>query len=220
MKLVSIIILLLSTWSVPSDAAEIGKEGIASSAVIRVDLAREKPHVLFVNVHHALPLIRLQSAASAVQADAMVRIAVAESQELGKLNPFDRDFSDKRFSKNAKLIVYVINDPKQASFVSAMGQWAVVNIHGFDAGLPVNEPDRYDRRLRQLMLKGFGLAVGLGMSNNAGCVLYYKSFTPEGIDQAGLGFWFDAHATILNLLADRFGNDIFRSDEDADGAVE
>lgn len=220
MRLLSIMVLLLSTWIVPSGAAEIGKEGTASSAITRVDSAREKPHVLFVNVHNALPLNQLKSTAGAVQTDAGVRIAVAESQELGKLNPFARDFSDKRFSKNAKLIVYVINDPKRASFASAMGQWAVVNIHGFDAGLPAKEPDRYDRRLRQLMLKGFGLAAGLGMSNNAGCVLYYKSFTPEGIDQAGLGFWFDAHATILNFLADRFGNDIFRSDEDADDAVQ
>lgn len=174
-----------------------------------------KPYILFVNVGHALELNAMKDAVCSVWADSHVRVGVAETDQLGPLDPFKKEQKgNKRFDQNAKILIYVVNDPKIPSFLSVAGKWSIVNINGFDDNLlPSRQPEIYARRMRQLMLKGFGLAIGLGYTDDKRCALYYKSFTPHGIDETSLGFSFSANSTMMNLLLDRFGETIFDSDE-------
>jgi hypothetical protein len=169
-----------------------------------------QPHILFVNVGKALEQKKLRDAVCAVWADSHVNVAVAEAESPPPgLDPFAPAFRDARFGEASKLLVYVVNTPGKASFVSMPGTWAVVNLHGFDAKLPKDDSERYDRRLRQLMCKGFGLTMGLGMSSDYRCALYYGSYTPDGIDKTSIGFGFDANGTMTGVLISRFGDSIF-----------
>jgi hypothetical protein len=169
-----------------------------------------QPHILFVNVGKAMEQKKLRDAVCAVWADSHVNVAAAEAESLPPgLDPFAASFRDARFGEVNKLLVYVVNTPGKALFVSMPGKWAVVNLHGFDAKLPKDDSERYDRRLRQLMCKGFGLAMGLGMSSDYRCVLYHGSFTPEGIDKTSIGFGFDDNAAMRGILTSRFSDAIF-----------
>jgi hypothetical protein len=170
----------------------------------------DKACVLFVNVAGALQMSQLCDAACAVWSDSHVNVGVVSVDSLGTLSPFQKgEYRDARLSEKGKVIVYVINDKEKASFISSPGKWAVVNVYGFDRQLPKGDSERYARRLRQLMLKGFGMSLGLGYTDDARCVMYYKTFTPETIDQTTLGFTFTANSVALNLLSERFGENIF-----------
>lgn len=176
--------------------------------------ASELSHVLFVNVDQALDARKFREAVSAITFDTQVNVAVAEVKGL----PPDKVLSgrtnrDERLSERAKIVVYVIDNARQNSFQSAVGRWSIVNLHGFDGNLPKDNPERYDRRLRQLMSKGLALACGMGATGDFRCVLYYKSFSVDGIDKTSTTFSMEPGMTIVELLNARFGDSIFQRDE-------
>ena len=158
------------------------------AAAVLTKQAAEKPHVLFVNVDQALDEANFREAVAAVSLLQPVNLAVMDAKGLNGLNPLDRDARRKQVSPAAKLVIYVVNNPKLVAYLSVPRQWAVINLHGLDNGLPKEDPERYRRRMRQMMLKGLALACGAGANFDQRCVMYQGSFTAEGIDQTSLSY--------------------------------
>lgn len=171
-----------------------------------------RPHVLFVNVAAAEKEPLLRDAVAAVSLVMPVNLAL---KELAALPPAADLYGRKALnvgSPSTKLTVFVCRDPSLASFLAAPGRWAMVNLHGLDRNTP--EAELYRRRLRQMMLKGLGLAAGVGGNGDSRCVMYYKSFTLSGIDQTSVSYSPFAGSPLQSLLVDIGSEAIFAVPEE------
>ena len=86
------------------------------AAKVLTKQAAEKPHVLFVNVDKALDDARFREAVAAVTLVIPVNLEVTTQKALDDLNALVKPDANKRFSKQAKLVVYVVNKPELVSY--------------------------------------------------------------------------------------------------------
>jgi hypothetical protein len=179
---------LLGTCALAQQTTSIPPLPKIDATVVLTKAATEKPHVLFVNVGRALDEALFREAVAAVSLVEPINLGVTEMKNLDGLNPLARDDWNKRFSKQAKLVVYVANKPDLVSYLNAPGRWALINLNGLDKGLPKEDPERYRRRLRQMMLKGLAQACGVGANFERHCVMYQESFVVDGIDQTSVSY--------------------------------
>jgi len=170
-----------------------------------------RSHVLFVNFDKALDEALFREAVAAVSLVLPVNLAVAEAKGFDGVNLFDKGGTDTRFSGQAKLVVYVANKPDVLSFLSAPGRWALINVSGLGRDNP--DPERYRRRLRQMMLKGLAHACGIGATGDHRCVMYHKSFTLEGLDKTSVSYSPFAGGTLQDSLLEIGGMAICRQPE-------
>lgn len=174
-----------------------------------------KNHVLFVNVDNALDEKCFREAVAAVSLAIPVNLAVTATNGWDGGRLFNKAGREKQFSAHTKLVVYVLNKPEMITFASAPYNWSMVNISGFNTNIPSEDQERYRRRLRQLMLKGLGLACGIGGNTDTGrCVMSSDSFSSETIDSTSATFSPYAYAPIEEALIKIGKEEIFQSAED------
>jgi hypothetical protein len=158
--------------------------GGCASAGARADAAVTQPHVCFVNVGRALDGELLwQVAEQRVPGVMPVMIRTAAADRFGAMERLDLRQPDSRFGPEAKLIIYVVNDPALPFLLAVPGHWSLVNVRGLDKGLE-GDAEKYSLRLHKVMLKGLAYAAGVGANGDVGrCVMAQGSFdTLAGID--------------------------------------
>lgn len=203
----------INTWA--GDTAKIMPLDKVEPERVLMESAKQKPHVLFVNVGNALDEPIFREAVAAVPLAIPIRVAVANIKNFEGLNLFENKQTQPLFSEQTKLIVYVVNKAELLPFLSAPRSWAIVNVSGYNNNLPANDPERYRRRMRQLMLKGLGLASGLGGNTDTGrCVMASDSFSRELIDSTSLSFSPFAYVLIEETLLKIGTEEIFQSSKD------
>jgi hypothetical protein len=184
---------------------------VAPDKVLTADAAR-KPHVLFLNVGRAVDEALFREAVAAVSLVMPINLkADAMAAPLPREKLWERGYTEARHG-NAKLVVYVCGDPKDVAFINAPGFWSMINVSGLDRDKP--DAARFSRRLRQMMLKGLAQACGVGASGDYRCVMYYKSFTLEGLDNVSVSYSPFASAPVQGMLLAIGGEAIFRMPEE------
>lgn len=169
--------------------------------------AAQHPHVSFVDVGSKIDDKLFREAVAAVSKFLRVYMTVEKADQLDPSTVLKRTDLGARFGANAKLVVYVLNDPETVSFLNAPGRWSLINLSGLDRDKP--DPERYRRRLRQMMMKGLAHACGVGVVEEPRCVMYSGSFTLEGMDKTSASYSPFAAYPIQNLLHTLGGEAIF-----------
>jgi hypothetical protein len=193
-------------------AAPLAKEPIPTLPPISVDKiltpeAAKHPHVCFVNVGSKVDAKLFREAAAAVSKLLRVYSTVETAQKLDPETILKRTDHNIRFGDKAVLVVYAVNNPEIVSFLNAPGKWALINISGLDRDKP--EPERYRRRLQQMLLKGMAHACGVGATAESRCVMFSESFTLDGMDKTSVSYSPFAAFPIQNLLSTLGGEEIF-----------
>jgi hypothetical protein len=161
------------------------------------------PHVCFANIAKALDTALLKEVTEGHIPGLMpLNIRVAQADAFGGMERFDLSQPDMRFGAAAKLIVYVVNDPKLPYLTCVPGHWALVNVRGLDKGLS-GDIGKYKERLKKVMLKGLGYAAGVGGNQDTGrCVMAFGSFeTLDGIDSTSATYSPFAQFPMMDFLA-------------------
>lgn len=169
--------------------------------------AARHPHVSFVDVGSKVDDKLIREAVAAVSQLLRVYMTVEKANQVDSATVLKRTDLSARFGANAKLVVYVLNDPDTVSFLNAPGRWSLINLSGLDRDRP--DQERYRRRLRQMMMKGLAHACGVGVVEEPRCVMYSGSFTLEGMDKTSASYSPFAAYPIQNLLHTLGGDAIF-----------
>ncbi len=159
-------------------------------ALILTEKVRNAPHVCYVNVGNALDEKAFRQVVASVATVLPINLAVAKADAAPVPNCLTSEKSDMRFGKEARLLVYVVNNPKMVRFASVPEQWALVNVNGVETGIATNDSGRVETRLTKMMLKGLAFAAGVGSNmESTRCVMGFGSFlTWEGLDKTSASF--------------------------------
>jgi hypothetical protein len=166
-----------------------------------------KSHVLFVNVAGALSDADFAEAAELAASRVQINIwtnSIGKSM-LPELNA-DPAALRKRFGDKCAVAVFVERNADGYSFMSAPGNWSMVNLRGTEKGDPSPEVLR-DRRAKML-IKGMAYAGGSGATLEPKCSLFYGSFTLEGMDKTGVQISPMAYFPLLETLRAIGGDEV------------
>jgi hypothetical protein len=161
--------------------------------------AKNQPHLLFVNVKQALPPETFKKAAAYIAMKYNWRIAVQDgtsshAEEIAK----DSASFRTAFGSNAVLVVEVVLDKKASSYLNVPGWYSQVNVQGLDKG----DPDaifQY-KRVCQMLMKGLAQACGIGATLDDMCVMSYRSFTVEGMDEVSATYGPNAFFSMTSIF--------------------
>jgi hypothetical protein len=98
----------------------------------------------------------------------------------------------------AVLSVYIVNDPEGDDRLACPGRWAVINVRSL--GLDAADAATRQIRATKVVMKGVGLACGLGGNPDPRCVLYYKSFDSDGLDGTSASYGPYAYSVLTDTL--------------------
>jgi hypothetical protein len=170
-----------TTASVSSEGGAIG------DAPVRVDGTNV---VCFVNVGKAVEEGQLQMLVEGFVPSVIgVNTRVGSSESFDLMSRANLRNKETRFGGDAKLFVYVVNDPDLPFLFSVPGYWSVVNIRGLDRDI-AGDKEKFQQRLQKVLLKGLGFAAGIGANSDVGrCVMAMGSFeTLKGIDSTSASY--------------------------------
>lgn len=207
MKKILILGLLATCMVYGQDSVKILPLTPVNPDKVLTEEAKNQPHVCFVNVGQAVAPELFREMVAGITLILPVHLATAVADDFDGQNLFERSGGGSRFGRNAKLVIYVVNKPGLVSFINVPARWALINLHGLDRDKP--DQERYRRRLRQMALKGLAHACGAGASPDTRCVMYYGSFTLDGIDKTSVSYSPFVHDPVQRILLAVGGEKIF-----------
>ena len=108
------------------------------------------------------------------------------------------------------MVVYLVNDAQANGFVNVPGMCAWVNARSLKQDSPSEE--LYQKRVTKLLMKGLAHASGVGANIDPRCVMYWKSFSLEGIDATSASFGPHAFFVLQETLQLLGGDGLFTLD--------
>ena len=143
--------------------------------------AAKRNHVLFVNVGGALSDEEFAEAAEHAFSKVQINIWTNSIPAIIVRDLIeDPSTLTNQFGSKCCVAVFVERNAKGYSFLTAQGNWAMINLRGVESGTS-NAVTVRDRRAKML-LKGLAYACGAGATMEPDCSLYYRSFTLAGMD--------------------------------------
>ena len=185
------------------------RSGVSAETVSAMGAA-PPPCVMFANIDGALPVNVFDEVVGALRRDLRFRICQSSLPSID-VREFaaDRDTVKRMFGGRACLAVFLVDDPVGASYLSQPGSWARIHVGALRKDAPTDE--RYRQRVVKMLLKGLGLASGVGGNPDPRCVMYHKSFTLAGIDATSASYGPYAMFPIQDTLKMIAGDGIFMS---------
>ena len=170
--------------------------------------ARERPHVLFVNVGQALDETAFADAAAYIRMRWMITTWTNSVDKVDVAAMVsNQEASRAANAKQAVLTVYVVKDEAMANFLLQPGTWSLLNVRGLDKDGP--EPLLLTKRTRQMFLKGLCFATGVGVNTDPYCAMYAESFTPSGMDKTSATIGPFAYGPLMQSLQLISGDALF-----------
>ena len=167
--------------------------------VVHVMGASGMPHVSLVNVGGALDERAFVDAA--METRQIVRVNMAAKTLAAERQPelLQRAATLTEDEPLAALTVYIVNTPDGYDLLACPRRWAVINVRAL--GLDVEDDDTRQQRTTRVVMKGVGLACGLGGNPDPRCVMYYQSFSAGGIDATSASYGPYAHFPLTDILS-------------------
>ena len=182
--------------------------------------AAARPHLLIVNVAEALPeAVFAQAAAKAAAATMTIN---CWTNSIPK--SVYREFLDNPgglsgcFGRQAKIVVFVEKNQVGPSFRNVPGSWSVVNMRGLDRDSP--DAAKYAERVAKMILKGIAHASGSGATQEPVCVMYWDSFSLQGLDKVKTVISPTAYFPMLSTLKGLGGQDLLIPQHEYEQALE
>ena len=170
--------------------------------------AATRPHLLIVNVADALPKTVFAQAAEKAAAATMTincwtnSIPKSIYRELLD-NPNELS---QHFGRLARIVVFIEKNQVGPSFLNVPGSWSVVNMRGLDRDNP--DAVKYGERVAKMILKGMAHASGSGATQEPVCVMYWDSFSLQGLDKVKTVISPMAYFPMLSTLRGLGGQDL------------
>ena len=177
--------------------------------------AKDRPHLLIVNVGGALPGDVFGRAAERAASAVMVNCwtnSIPKSMYRDLLD--DPGLVQKAFGDKARVVVFVERNEKGGSFVNTPGSWSMVNLRGLDRDGP--DAQKYEDRCAKMILKGIAHAAGAGASLEQVCAMYYGSFTLAGLDKVKVVISPMSYFPMLETLQCLGGHELVTPQQDYD----
>ena len=177
--------------------------------------SRDKNHVVFVNVGHAIPerewALSAAYAAGRLQINIWTNAIASLDMEMLLNKP---DAVQQICGPKSRVAVFVVNDEAGPAFLAAQGKWSRVNVRS----LRKDNPDAQTLRDRyaKFLLKGLAQAGGAGVSLQRDCALFYDSFTLKGMDKTGITICPMSYFPMVETLQIVGGADILDAEEPPD----
>ena len=167
--------------------------------------------VVFVNVSGAIPGAILDKSVDEIQTTLRVNSSIINMQSIDPRDlVLDWARVSKKYGFDACLVIFVINDLSGMGFLNKPGMWSVISVRQLRTDNPSEE--LYGKRVYRMLMKGLGLAAGVGGNPDPHCVMYYKSFSLQGIDYTSATFGPFALSPIQDTLRMIGGDEIFLQD--------
>lgn len=169
--------------------------------------AANRNHILVSNVGGAIPAEQwgtvVTFAASRLQLNIWTNAVDKFDIAAYALDPLK---GTKDFGEKSKVCVFLLDDPKLATFTGAPGCWCAVNLRNILRDRP--DPQTLKDRYAKMILKGLAYACGSGASLDAACSLSCRSITLKGMDSTGIQISPMAYFPMLEHLKVIGGNEI------------
>lgn len=147
--------------------------------------AKERNHVLIVNVNNAVPAHMFSTAVTYAMSRININVWTNSLEKSVVKELIDKPERQSEFlGPRAVVAVFLEKNTEGVSFLNAPGHWAMVNMRGIDKDKPDAQTlrDRYAK----MILKGVGHASGVGASVDELCSLNYDSYTLKGMDKTDI----------------------------------
>ena len=173
-----------------------------------------------MNVAEALPEAVFAHAAEKAAAAAMTINCWTNGvpKSLHRELPDNPALLAERFGAKAKIVVFVEKNEVGPSFLNVPGAWSVVNMRGLDRDNP--DPAKYEERAAKMILKGMAHACGSGATEAPVCVMYWDSFSLQGLDKVKTVISPTAYFPMLSTLKALGGQDILVPQHEYEQALE
>jgi hypothetical protein len=156
------------------------------------------PHISIVNVGGALDEKAFISAVSETHETLHVNMVAREQAKESQSRLLERAAALQAQEPLASLTVYIVNDPDGYDRLACAGRWALINVRSL--GLDAADTVTRQNRTTKVVMKGVGLACGLGGNPDPRCVMYYKSFSMDGFDGTSASYGPYAYSVLMDTL--------------------
>ena len=165
-------------------------------------------YVVFVNVGEAIPKDVVQAAAQEAcrQINVRFKITSLAAFKASELTGSPEKMG-ARIASDAALTIFLFNDEHAYGFISAPGNWAMVNMRSLKQDHPSAEI--YGKRVTKMLMKGMAHAAGVGANIDVHCVMYYGSFSLAGIDATSASYGPNAYFPLMETLRQVGGENVF-----------
>ena len=169
-------------------------------------------HVVFVNVGNALSDDDFVQSVTAIQK--VMPIYVTGMTASQGITAADIAASWKNLKPllgdKAVLVVFFANSESDPSYMTQPRHWAYVNLWETKSGTA--DASVLEKRLAKQSMKGLGLAAGLGGNPESRCVMYFNSFSADGIDATSASYGPYAYFPLQETLKNLSEGDIFKTE--------
>ncbi|MBM4164376.1 MAG: hypothetical protein FJ222_08050 [Lentisphaerae bacterium] len=155
-------------------------------------------HIAIVNVGGALDAAALRAAVAETREVLPVNLVVRELSAESQSRLIARAGALRADEPLAALTIYLVNDPDGDDRLACAGRWAVINVRTL--GVDVADAAIRQNRATKVVMKGVGLACGLGGNPDPRCVMYYKSFDRDGLDGTSASYGPYAYSVLMDTL--------------------
>lgn len=149
--------------------------------------AATRPHIVLVNVNHAIPddIWPLATTYAVSRLQINVWTNQLPASVLDKLVTAPRYTPKAVGNTNSLIGVYFESRDTGCPILAAPADWSVVNVKPYLAGATDRQQilDRYAK----LVMKGLATACGSGNSLEPFCSMFYGAQTPAGMDKTNVG---------------------------------
>jgi len=160
-------------------------ERLAQGTRLIYPSAKEKNHVLVVNVGNALPADVFATTVTYAMSRINVNVWTNSMERSVVRELIERPERQREMLGDKAIVaVFVERNDRGVSFLNAPGHWAMLNMRGLDRDGP--SAQTYRDRCAKMVLKGVAHACGVGASVDELCSLNYDSFTLKGMDKTDI----------------------------------
>jgi hypothetical protein len=156
------------------------------------------PHISIVNVGGALDHQAFIAAVAETRETLHVNMVAREQEKASQFRLLERTAARGTQESRAVLSVYIVNDPEGDDRLACPGRWALMNVRSL--GLDADDAEIRQARTTKVVMKAVALACGLGGNPDPRCVLYYKSFSRDGLDGTSASYGPYAHSVLMDTL--------------------
>jgi hypothetical protein len=155
-------------------------------------------HIAIVNVGEALDASAFRAAVSEMREIVPVNLVAREQAEESQSRLLERAAALQAVEPLASLTVYIVNDPDGDDRLACAGRWALINVRSL--GVDAADAATRQNRATKVVMKGVALACGLGGNPDPRCVMYYKSFSADGLDGTSASYGPYAYSVLTDTL--------------------